>query len=111
MRIFFIIRHILYHLTANDEELSKKMKLNPIKSQDHPSATSKWQEDQSYSIMSMDTLFIDRESILCNVRENQKMQVRYVMNDPDYFILFEYEMNSSPSPADKLSHSVVSVPN
>ena len=43
-----------------------------------------WEERGSYQLPS-----INVELILCNQKLNKKMQVRYVMIDPEYFILIE----------------------
>jgi len=45
----------------------------------------RWQEGQSYDISSA------IEPILCNVRIKGKMHVRYVLSDPEFFLLIEPE--------------------
>jgi hypothetical protein len=34
------------------------------------------------------------EKILCNIRTNQKMEIRHVLSDQDYFLLVELKQSS-----------------
>ncbi len=47
-----------------------------------------WQEGKAYDISA------NNELILCNVRLQQKMLVRYVLVDPDFFILVEPDFSN-----------------
>ena len=50
---------------------------------------AKWQQGNSYDISP------NNELILCNVKINNKMNVRYVLVDQDFFILIEPDFNKS----------------
>lgn len=56
--------------------------VNPIAREQTPIHT--WVKDGSYQLPSVNV-----ELILCNQRVNKKMCVRYVMIDPEFFILIE----------------------
>lgn len=81
IKVFLSLRHMIYHLTLNDGTILQKLKENPLKRDEREVA--KWVQGQSYEISA------NNELILCNVRIQQKMQVRYVLVDQDYFILIE----------------------
>lgn len=58
------------------------METNPISREFTPIHT--WEKEGSYLLPSVNV-----ELILCNQRVNKKMCVRYVMIDPEFFILIE----------------------
>lgn len=50
---------------------------------------AKWMQGNSYEISA------NNELILCNVRLNQKMNVRYVLVDQEFFILIEPDFSKT----------------
>lgn len=83
IKIFFTLRYMCYNLTMNDGSVALRLKENPMKKDEREQA--KWQVGNNYSIA------LDKEIILCNIKEGQKMQVRYIVVDPDFLILVEPE--------------------
>jgi hypothetical protein len=81
VRGLFQLRQMLYHLTMNDGSSSQILKENPIKKDERE--VLKWLVGGSYEVPG------ENELTLCNVKAASKMQVRYVMADPEYFILIE----------------------
>ena len=73
---------MVFHLTMNDGSSAQALKENPMKREERDIA--KWTVGNSYDM-------IDSEMILCNVKVNQKMSVRFVIIDIEYFILIEPE--------------------
>lgn len=72
---------MLFNLCHNDGTILLKLKENPLKKDENP--TQKWIQGSSYD------LGPGNELILCNLKEEGKMQVRYVLIDQDYFIIIE----------------------
>ena len=83
--MFWLLRYLVYNLIHNDSESSKLLKINPLLSDKRPVET--WTEGLETTIRSLGSEQI--EMILCNIRLNQKMEVRHVLVDPDYFLLVE----------------------
>ena len=50
---------------------------------------AEWTVDSSYEVST------DIELVLCNVRVNQKMSVRYVIIDADFFLLLEPDFSKN----------------
>ena len=85
IRMFWLLRYLLFNLTRNDSESNKLLKINPLLSEQRPVET--WTEGLTTKITQSGSNPV--EMILCNIRLNQKMEVRHVLVDPDYFILVE----------------------
>ena len=83
--MFWLLRYLVYNLIHNDSESNKLLKINPLLSDKRPAET--WTEGLETTIRSLGSEQI--EMILCNIRLNQKMEVRHVLVDPDYFLLVE----------------------
>ena len=81
IKIFLSIRHMLFHLTQNDGTLNQRLKENPLKKEER--SVMKWIEGNCYEVS------VNNELILCNIKQNNKMQVRYILEDQDFFILIE----------------------
>ncbi|TNV84769.1 hypothetical protein FGO68_gene16079 [Halteria grandinella] len=86
IRGFFSLRHMNFMLTQNDGQSINQMKENPMKRDERE--TAQWQQGETYELTQE-----CGDPILCNVRINQKMCVRYVLIDQEYFILIEPEYN------------------
>jgi hypothetical protein len=84
IKTFLSLKHITYHLISNDEAMNKRLKQNPLKFEERE--IGKWIEGNNYNFEK-----IENEPMLCNVRINSKMHVRYLLNDQDYFVLVEFE--------------------
>ena len=52
-------------------------------------AIAEWAIGSSYEVST------DIELVLCNIRINQKMSVRYVIIDPDFFLLVEPDFSKN----------------
>ena len=76
-----MLRYMLFHLTKNDGTANIRLKEGPVLREERE--INKWESGKAYEPPS------EIELVLCNVKINQKMQVRYVMMDPEYFILIE----------------------
>ena len=87
IRTFFTLRYMIFHLTLNDGTSSLKLKENPMKRDERDIA--KWVQGSSSEISQ------ENELILCNVKVTQKMCVRYVLVDQDYFILVEPDFSTN----------------
>ena len=72
---------LLCDVALNEQSLGG-IDVNPIAREQTVIHT--WETGKSYQLPSVNV-----ELILCNVRENKKMLVRYVMIDPEFFILIE----------------------
>jgi hypothetical protein len=87
IKIFYSIRYMIFHLIQNDGETSLRLKENPIKRDEREIA--KWTVGNSYEVST------EIELVLCNVRINQKMSVRYVIIDQDFFLLVEPDFSKN----------------
>ena len=83
--MFWLLRYLVFNLLRNDSESSKLLKINPLISEKR--SVENWTEGLETTIQSQGQDQI--EMILCNIRLNQKMEVRHVLVDPDYFLLVE----------------------
>ena len=85
IRSFFTLRYMVFHLTRNDGQSHLRFRENPMTREDREVA--RWQIGSSYEVASQEI-----ELILCNVKLQGKMQVRYVLVDQDYFVLVEPDL-------------------
>ena len=86
IRVFWLLRYLVLYLTQYSGDLNKMIKVNPILSEQRP--VESWQEGQTVQVG--DTAI---DSVICVIRLNQKMVVRHVMLDPEYFILVEVDQD------------------
>jgi hypothetical protein len=77
---------MIFHLLQNDGQTNLRLKENPIPKEERE--VSKWQVGQSFEVAP------DFELILCNIKLNGKMNVRYVIVDEEYFMLVEPDFAS-----------------
>jgi len=87
IRIFFAIRYMMFTLIQNDGMTNLKLKDNPMKRDEREIA--QWAIGSSYEVSS------DIELVLCNIKINQKMSVRYVIVDQDFFFLVEPDFSKN----------------
>jgi hypothetical protein len=87
LRQLFTLRHLLFYLSKNDDQLAHKIRERPVPLESR--AVQKWEESQIYEIEP------NNELILCNVRLSGKMYVRYVLLDPEFFILVEPDFSQN----------------
>jgi hypothetical protein len=73
IRIFFAIRYMMFTLIQNDGMTNLKLKDNPMKRDER--------EIAQWAIGSSNEVSSDIELVLCNIKINQKMSVRYVIVD------------------------------
>lgn len=86
IRNLFTLRHMLLSLTRNDGESLNLLKEQPIKREE----SKHWKVGASCEMPS------DGEMTLCNVKLNQKMNIRFVVFDSESFILVEPEFPNQP---------------
>ncbi len=60
IKLFLSLRHLCYHLTANDGTINQRLKENPLKKDERD--VVKWVQGSSYEISP------NNELILCNLR-------------------------------------------
>ncbi len=87
IRIFFAIRYMIFTLIQNDGQTNLRLKENPMKRDEREIAL--WTVDSSYVVST------EIELVLCNIRINQKMSVRYVIIDQDFFFLVEPDFSKN----------------
>jgi len=87
IRIFFSIRYMIFTLIQNDGQTNLRLKDNPMKRDEREIAL--WSIGNSYEVST------DIELVLCNVKINQKMSVRYVIIDQDFFFLVEPDFSKT----------------
>ncbi len=78
---------MIFHLIQNDGHTYLKLKENPMQRDER--VIAEWVIGSSYEVST------DIELVLCNVRINQKMSVRYVIIDPDFFLLVEPDFSKN----------------
>ena len=84
LQVFLTYRQIVGLLCegAPNEQSYGGIDVNPIAREQ--TVIHSWEQLKSYQLPSVNV-----ELILCNVREHKRMMVRYVMIDPEFFILIE----------------------
>jgi hypothetical protein len=89
IKVFLAIRYAANLLTGlQGQNRQSGSESNPISREQTP--IHSWQQGSSYLLPSVNV-----ELILCNERKNKQMCVRYVMIDPEFFILIEPDFSVS----------------
>ena len=84
IRVFWLLRFLVLFLTRYDSELNRRIKTNPMLAEQRD--VEKWTEGQRVKLGNQAV-----DSVLCVIRLNQKMVVRHVLLDPEYFLLVEVD--------------------
>ena len=86
IKVFWTLRQMILQLTEDYNLSNSLMKVNPLLVKNE--VMENWEEGQTVQISEKDPL----EKILCNIRTNQKMEIRHVLADQDYFLLVELKL-------------------
>mmetsp|Transcript_37670 Transcript_37670/g.49572 ORF Transcript_37670/g.49572 Transcript_37670/m.49572 type:complete len:175 (+) Transcript_37670:831-1355(+) len=87
IRVFWLLRFLVLFLTRYEPDFNKAIKENPILLEQR--AVESWIEGQQVTLGTQTSI----DSVLCVIRLNQKMVVRHVLLDPEYFILVEVDQD------------------
>ena len=80
IKIFLTLRYLVTHLALPPQPV--KNEINPITREQ--TVIHSWEKSKSYVLPTVNV-----ELILCNERVSKNMCIRYVMIDPEFFILLE----------------------
>lgn len=83
IKVFWTLRQMILQLTEDYNFSNQLMKVNPLLPRS--SLLEACQEGQIMQLSDKESV----EKILCNIRTNQKMEIRHVVADQDYFMLVE----------------------
>ena len=84
IRVFWLLRFLVLFLTRYDLDMNRSIKANPMMADQRPVVS--WEEGQQVKLGHQSI-----DSVLCVIRLNQKMVVRHVLLDPEYFLLVEVD--------------------